>query len=340
LKITLIEPQPPSLHVFSDIKLPRLGLPLLGAVLARHGHDVKIFVEDLAPVNMNRVLESDLVGFSATTSTAPAAYKMADQVRRERKDIPIVFGGSHVTFLPEEALEHADYCVRGEGEHTIAELVASLESGSGPEDIIGLSYKKDGTVFHNPDRPMEKDLDSLPFPDLTLIEGSEKLRITPIATSRGCPYNCRFCSVIQMFGRKYRIRDIDNVIEEINEKQPRKIFFYDDNFTADRHRTMKMLHGFVDKCPKFLWSAQVRAEVARDDELLKLMYKSGCRIVYIGFESISQETLAAYNKKLDVDEIVSSIKTIHKHGIRIHGMFVIGADEDTEKQQREQSTLP
>ena len=331
MKITLIEPQPPSLHVFSDIKLPRLGLPLLGAVLARLGHDVRIFVEDFAPVNMKRVLESDLVGFSTTTSTVPAAYEMADQIRRERKDIPIVFGGSHVTFLPEEALEHSDYCVRGEGEHTVAELVGSLESGSGPEGIQGLSYKKDGTVFHNPDRPLEKDLDSLPFPDFTLVEGHEKMRITPIATSRGCPYNCRFCSVIQMFGRKYRIRDVDNVIDEINEKQPKRIFFYDDNFTADRHRTIKMLQGFIDKCPKFLWSAQVRAEVARDEEVLKLMYKSGCRIVYIGFESINQETLAAYNKKLDVSEIVSSIKTIHKHGIRIHGMFVIGADEDNEE---------
>lgn len=331
MKITLIEPQPPSLHVFSSIKLPRLGLPLLGAMLARLGHDVKIYVEDLAPVKMSRLFESDLIGFSATTSTVPTAYQMADQVRRERKDIPIVFGGSHVTFLSEEALEHSDYCVRGEGEHTITELVAALESGSGLENILGLSYKKDGVIFYNPDRPLEKDLDSLPFPDFNLVEGHKKMRITPIATSRGCPYDCRFCSVIQMFGRKYRTRDIDNVIDEIKEKRPKRIFFYDDNFTADRHRTMKMLQAFIDKCPKFLWSAQVRAEVARDEELLKLMYKSGCRIVYIGFESINQETLAAYNKKLDVEEITSSIKTIHKYGIRIHGMFVIGADEDSEK---------
>lgn len=334
MKITLVEPKSPGLHVFSSIKLPRLGLPLIGTMLARLGHDVKVFVEDLAPINLKRLLDSDIIGLSATTSTAPAAYRLADEIRQQNRRIPLVIGGPHVTFLPDEALEHVDYCVRGEGEHTMIELVASLENGGDVENIQGLSYKREGRVYHNPERPLNKDLDALPFPDLSLIEGYGRMRITPIATSRGCPYNCRFCSVIQMFGQKYRVRSVQNVLDEIIEKKPKQIFFYDDNFTADRNRTKKLLQGIIDHCPKTIWTAQVRPEVAKDEELLQLMFDSGCRLVYIGFESINKKTLKAYNKKLDAEEIPSCIETIHRHGIKIHGMFVIGADEDTEQTAR------
>lgn len=328
MKITLIEPKPPGLHVFSNVKLPRLGLPLIGTILAKLGHDVKIYIQEIAPVNQERLANSDIVGISTTTSTAPAAYNLADQVHRRKPGTPVIIGGPHVTFLPDEALEHGDYCVRGEGEHTITELITSLENGTGMDNIPGLSYKKDGKIYHNPARPLNQDLDSLPFPDLSLIEGHQKMRITPIATSRGCPYACRFCSVIQMFGQKYRTRDIESVLDEISEKKPKQIFFYDDNFTMDRNRTKKLMEGIIKRGIKTIWTAQVRAEVARDPELLKLMHESGCRLVYIGFESINEDTLAAYNKKLNVQEISESIHTIHRQGIKIHGMFVIGADED------------
>lgn len=175
---------------------------------------------------------------------------------------------------------------------------------------------------------MNNNLDALPFIDFSLIEGNQRMRITPIATSRGCPFSCRFCSVIQMFGRKYRIRDTNLVLEEIEQRKPKQIFFYDDNFAMDKNRTKKLLQGLIDRSLKTIWTAQVRAEVARDPELLELMYQSGCRLVYIGFESINRETLLEYNKKLDVEEIADSIQIIHRHGIKIHGMFVIGADED------------
>lgn len=139
MKITLIEPAAPGFHVFSGIKLPRLGLPLIGTILSKLGHDVKVYVQELAPINQKRLANSDLVGISSTTSTAPAAYKLADQIRQQKKNVQVVIGGPHVTFLPDEALEHADFCVRGEGEDTITDLITCLENGTGIDHINGLS---------------------------------------------------------------------------------------------------------------------------------------------------------------------------------------------------------
>jgi len=147
MKITLIEPGSPDWHVFSDFPLPRLGLPIISSILKKEGHSVNIFCENLATIDYKIAYSSDLVGISTTTSTAPRAYKMA----REFKEmgIPVVIGGPHATFRPEEALTHSHYCVRGEGEETIKELVSFLSNGGDIRKVKGLSYIIEGKFRHN-----------------------------------------------------------------------------------------------------------------------------------------------------------------------------------------------
>ena len=325
-KVTLIEPQPPGYHVYSRFALPRLGLPLLGAILRQKGIEASVQCQDITPIDWQDVLSSDLVGVSTTTSTAPEAYRIARRAREAGKTV--VLGGSHVSFLPDEALEHADFCVRGEGEYTMAELVEAIDSGSGYSEIGGLSYRIGGEIRHNPDRPFVTDLDSLPFPDLALIKGREKIKVTPVATSRGCPFDCSFCSVTKMFGRGYRERSVENVIEELELLEPRKVFFYDDNFTANRERSKRLLEAMLSRGITPNWSAQTRVDVVRDKELLRLMKRSNCSLLYIGLESVNPATLKEYNKHQSVEEIAEAVRLLHEQGIMTHGMFVFGAEND------------
>ena len=332
-KVTLIEPQPPGYHVYSKFPMPRLGLPILGAILKRRGIDVSIYCQDFHPIDYADVLSSDLVGISTTTSTAPEAYRIARQVKDA--GIPVVLGGSHVTFVPDEGLRCADFCIRGEGECTFPELIDAIECGSGFGSIKGLSYTFNGEINHNPDRGLVTDLDALPFPDLSLIRGREKIGISPIITSRGCPYDCSFCSVTEMFGRACRYRDPENVVEEMNGLDQKMVFFYDDNFVSNPRRTRSLLELMLSRGIDKYWSAQVRADVVRDRELIKLFQKSNCWVLYIGFESASPATLAEYHKQQSVEEMVEAVRILHEHGILVHGMFVVGADSDTTRSIRQ-----
>ncbi len=329
MKVRLIEPEPPGMHVWAKVLLPRLGLPIIGAALKAAGHDVLIYNPQMAPIDWDDVNSADLVGLSTTTSTAPVAYAMADDLRA--RGIPVVIGGSHVTFMAEEALEHVDYVARGEGgEQLTLELIEALNGRRELSTIAGLSYTDaDGVIQHNELRPPCADLDTLPFPDLDLLVGKENLHTTPIMTSWGCPFDCTFCSVTAMFGKKYRFRSAENVIAEIKAKQPKVIFFYDDNMAASRKRLKQLLTMMIEQDLVIPWSTQVRTDVVRDPELLDLMRRSGCNIVYLGLESVNQDTLDKFEKAQTVEEIEHAIKVLHEYGIKTHGMFVLGADTDT-----------
>ncbi|OFX16120.1 MAG: hypothetical protein A2Z18_05410 [Armatimonadetes bacterium RBG_16_58_9] len=131
-----------------------------------------------------------------------------------------------------------------------------------------------------------------------------------------------------MFGRRYRQRSVESVVDEIERLDPKKLFFYDDNFTANRERTKRMLDTMLSRGVVPKWTAQTRADVVRDKELLALMKRSNCYMVYVGFESVNPATLKEYNKRQTVEEIVESVRILHEHGIMTHGMFIFGADND------------
>ena len=335
MKIRLIEPISPSRHLWSKSYFVRLGLPMIGAALVEAGHDVRIFNPQLAPIDWADVYSSDLVGISSTTSTIPEAYRICDDLRR--RGIPVVIGGSHVTFMADEALEHADYVARGEaGEIIMAELAEALSGSRELVSITGISYRgADGQAVHAPLHERCADLDLLPFPDLTLVDGWERISNTPIMTSWGCPFDCTFCSVTAMFGKKYRFRSAESVVEEIKQKNPERIFFYDDNMAANRKRLKRLLQLMIDEGITVPWGAQVRTDVVRDPELMELMRASKCDFVALGLESVNQATLDGFEKSQTVGDIEHAIKVLHDYGIRAHGMFVLGADHDTPDAMRE-----
>lgn len=334
-KIVFIEPSPPDFHIFSKMPLPRLGTVLLATILKEQGYRVKSYVECLGEIDLVDVLSADCVGISTITPTAPRSYEIARLLTERGKTV--FMGGPHVTFMPDEALEYCDYVLRGEAEGSIVDFIKALAEGRGFDKIPGLSYRVDGQVVHNKAPSLQTDLDSLPIPDFSVISGIEskgrtRLDITPIMTSRGCPFDCSFCSVTSMFGRSFRCNSVKRVIEEINTHRDhggKWLFFYDDIFNANIRRTKELMNAMIQNGHNTAWSAQVRVEVAQDLELVDLMRRAKAHTVYIGFESVNPATLKAYNKKQSIEDIERCIKVLHKNRIRIHGMFVLGSDEDT-----------
>jgi radical SAM superfamily enzyme YgiQ (UPF0313 family) len=331
-KIVFIEPKAPNIHVFSYFPVPRLGVLILGTMMRQRGWEVEVYVEDLRRIDYAQVAQADLVGISTITSTAPRAYAIADRV--QGLGVPVLMGGPHVTFKPEEALEHADFVIRGEGERALMELIDAWESRSGFDGVPNLSRRKDGRVVHAPILPPEPNLDALPFPDLSLLKPEpHRRRFTPpipIQTSRGCPFDCSFCSVTGMFGKRYRHRSTDNILRELRRySSPRNhVFFYDDNFAADRTRTKELLRAMIREKFRFQWTTQVRADVARDLELVRLLKRAGCHTLYIGFESVNPRSLDAMKKRQTVEDLARAARVLRRHRIGIHGMFVLGFDDD------------
>ncbi len=338
MRIRFLEPRPPGAHVYDNALLPRLGLPLMARMLAEAGHDVYCYVEALAPVDVEDCLGADLVGISSTTSTQPYAYAIADELRSA--GVPVVFGGPHVSFLADEALEHADFVVRGEGERTIMELVDAVEREQPLDGIAGLSWRDtSGRVLHNAARPncTQAEFEALPAPDLSLIKGHERMGIKPIMTQWGCTFDCEFCSVTAMFSRRVRHRRTDQILNELQGLNAETVFFHDDCFVVNKTRTRDLLRTMIDTDTTPEWMAQVRAAETvfaskskrePDFELLELMQASNCFMVMVGFESVSDESLGQMNKKQHVADIVESVDLFHRHGIKVHGMFIAGADTD------------
>ncbi len=332
-KLFMVEPRAAGNHIYSYVHLPRLGLPILGTLASRRGIEVQIVIEEMAPVIFEQLIEADLLCLSTITATAPRAYRLADRARLA--GIPVVIGGPHVTFLPDEGLEHADWVLRGEAEHSFGQFLDMLEQRAGPEEVLGLSYRRDGKIVHNPQATGPVDMDEVPIPDFSLLGWGEKRRfdrgVIPVQTSRGCPHRCRFCSVTPMFGRRMRFASHEHVAEELEQRrgQGNEVFFYDDNFCGAPERTKALLDHLMTR-NVFLppWLAQVSVQAAKDKELLGLMQRSGCRTVFVGLESINPDSLALYDKRQTLDDIRLAIQRFHQHGIWVHGMFVTGSDAD------------
>ncbi len=332
--------------LYSLVHLPSRAVDLLAAILRKEGFgSVKTFnplYNDhggrFHAADLEELASMDVVGLSAITRTQPPSYELARRLKELNPRIRIVFGGPHVTALPEEGLEYGDVVVRREGDATLPELLERIEED--PENpcfdgVAGISYRDgSGEAVHNPDRPFltNEQLTALPFPDFP--DGVRKgIDNSVIVTSRGCPYQCDFCSVVSHFGSGYRFIEVDRTVELIEHvlAQTRKpIFFGDDNFNARPSRTKAVLEKILRKGIEMpTWGAQVRVEAAWDRELLSLMKRAGCATVYVGFESINPASLLLFNKRSSREKNEEAIRRFHEAGISIHGMFVLGSDADT-----------
>ncbi len=328
MRVVFIEPKPPfNLYYFLG-QLPLLGNLYMGTILKEAGHEVHVLKENLHAAYYDRrdrldplVQQADVVGITATTHTVKRAYRIADAIKRRQPYTRVIMGGSHASALPEEALEHADQVVAGEGDPVIRDIVEGR--------------KTDRVVTGMP-----PDLDTLPALDLSLLaggprgNGSKRLSIAPIMASRGCPYDCVFCSVTRMFGRRYRVRAPELVLEEVRRRYRegfRQAFFYDDNFAANRRKTKQFLRMLIDEDLDFRWSSQFSMQAADDPELLELLRRAKCHTLFIGLESVNPQTLRDYRKHQTVKSIAEGMKQIRAAGLKVHGMFVLGGDTDTEE---------
>jgi len=288
--------------------MPLLGPIYLGTILKKRGHEVEIYKEDILTPDYAKI-DADCIGISILTSTAQRGYKIARKFPKEK----VIIGGIHASLLPQEAAQFARQVIIGEAENSIIDVV---EGRITDRLVYGQAVE---------------DLDSLPYPDFSLIKGFRyPSTIIPVSTSRGCPFDCSFCSVTKIFGRRYRFRNAESVMEELGSRKTNAVFFCDDNFAAHPKRTYALLN-FMLKNKIQNWSCQVRCDIAKDNSLLDLMARAGCRVVCVGFESVNSLSLKAYEKKQTIDEIITAIRSFHKRKIKIHGMFVLGSDNDNRK---------
>lgn len=328
LKIALVEAISESTHVYSRTRLPRVGIATLGAVIKQKGYACDLWYTQMRPEERKSLESYDVVGIGSLSSTIGEAYRLADELKK--KNITVVMGGPHVSFMPEEALAHCDYVVTGEGEQVFADLIDTLSKKETPAPQSGLSFKNADGSFNHGGMAVVVDYESLPSPDFTLARQDGTFEIPPIVvTSRGCPHNCSFCSVTPIFGRKYRFKSNEQVIAELRPVQHRSVCFGDDNFCANPVRTKSLLREMIaKKAVPLRWSGQMCVNAASDPELLSLMQETRCRIVYVGVESVNPETLKKYGKAHQVDAVAKCVEQLHKHDIGIHGMFVVDSNDN------------
>lgn len=322
--VCLFEPGPSFPTPFLQYRVPRLGLILLGTILRRAGYRVEVFLSDDYPAFAGAVKHADVVGVSAITATAHEAYRACDMARAA--GAVTILGGPHPTFLPAEAAQHADVVVRGEAESVILSVIRAIDGDPDAAEALPSSTPTPIAVVGSHERC---DLDRVPTPDFSLVHGGD-IEAYPVQTSRGCDKHCTFCSVRKMFGNGIRERSIRRIRDDIAPLRGKPLFICDDNFGANCTRDRGVLEMLVrsDLVPA-RWSTQVCTDVAGHPELLSLMRETNAHFLCVGFESSSASQLAAYRKEQDLDRMWRSADVLHSWGFKIHGMFILGGDEET-----------
>ena len=259
---------------------------------------------------------TDLVAINVETYTANRAYQIAARYRS--RGVAVIMGGYHPTLVPQEAAVHADAVVCGEGELVWGQLLKDFQAGQ---------LKK---IY---EAQVRTDLGGL-FADRSLFKGKNYFNLTLIETGRGCRFSCEFCSINAFYKRTYNTRPIADVVKEITDTGAKNIFFVDDNIGNDRVRAKELFSALIPL--KIHWVSQVSMHIYKDDELLDLMKRSGCRGVLIGFETLQPQNLQAMGKCVNnvaggYDEVV---KRFHSHQLAIYATFVFGY-HDTDATFRE-----
>jgi radical SAM superfamily enzyme YgiQ (UPF0313 family) len=299
---------------------PPLNL-LTIAALTPEDIEIKIIDEHYETIDFEQ--KFDLVGLTAMTQQACRAYEIADEFKK--RNITVVMGGIHASFLPDEALKHVNTVFIGEAEELWNSYLSDLKTGS--EKPV---YKNEKTY----------DLRESPVPRYDLInyqafkDINKYFNLIPVQATRGCPHNCNFCAVSKLYGKKIRKKNIDQVIKEIDFLRKKNndslILFADDNLFVDKHYIKDLLRELIPLKIKYFAQSDVR--VAEDNELLELAYLSGCQIIFIGFESPNMSSLGEINEnkwKLNHAKKYSEyIRKIQENGIVVFGAFAIGFDND------------
>ncbi len=311
--IHLINPKTDSLttrpvYLNRALYSPLAGLLAVAACIPRDRYEVVLTDENIEPIDFD--LKADLVGISAMTAYVNRGYEIADRFRAQ--GTPVVMGGVHPSFMPQEALRHADAVVIGEVELVIDRLLDDLEDGA-----MRGTYRADRL------HPMV----GLAMPRYDLLKPHRYVNRTFVQTSRGCHQGCTFCAEPLMNGLKFRYRPVDEVIREMENCGSRVVSINDADFfgTPDRPKdVMRALKG-----RGIQWQAGVTSKLAQDDAMLELAAQSGCTMMSIGFESISRSTLTSVHKHVNRPETFAAlVEKLHSYGIMVFGLFMFGFDGD------------
>lgn len=344
MKALLVSPKGSNFYAKTGSQIPPLGLAYIAAILRTNGHPVKLLDLGLDSKSLTPVVLdwADIVGISADTPRYPEALSIA-KIAKEAGKI-VVMGGYHVTFLDREALDTglADFVVRGEGEEIFLNLLNALENNGDLEDVAGISFLEKGIYRRNVDAIPPANLDKMPFPARDLIDLKKYngrmygLPFTSLITSRGCPYNCYFCSSSKFGGLKWRARSAQSIVDEIeflSQRYKYKAFaFMDDNFTLSPKRVFE----FADELERrglnnIRWWCFSRVDILVNNEnMIKRMAETGAYMVFLGLESNNEAVLESYNKHIGNDQQQQAIDLLRKYGIKIHGSYIIGDINETE----------
>lgn len=338
---------PPSRLLYKPTKIreaatysPVLSLATISAPAISKGYNVKIIDANIIDNLREKIRETlkellpKYVGITFTTPLYKEMLEIVNWIKNFDSNIIVIAGGAHVSSLPQEALEAApiDIAVRGEGDFALLEILENEEK----KNIKGISYKKEGRIFHNPLREYIKDLDSLPFPawqlyDIKSYKTTDILaRESPsgwLETSRGCPYQCPYCNK-SVFGNFFRAKSPNRVVEEIKYMLGmgfREIHISDDGFSTDLERAKEICNIIIKKKLKFPWATVTGIRIDRvDRELLRLMKEAGCYRVYYGIESGDQRILDYIHKGITLAQIKNAVQQSREVGLETVGYFMMG----------------
>jgi len=344
--VTLVNPPYPSGSHESMRTIP-LGLGYLAAVLENNGYSVDVIdCQVLKPTRKQlesklSQLQPDIVGVTSATLTYGPALEIVKTTKEVCPNCLTVLGGPHVTVMDEHALNEqpaADVIVRGEGEQTMLEL-ANLKSKANLKnlsEVAGVTFRKNGQIIRTPDRPFIQDIDSLPRPayrhfQLSNYKISGKTYL-PVITSRGCPFQCTFCLVSRMCGKRFRARSPKKVVDELewlrDTYEADAFSFYDDTFTFDKKRAREICHEMKNRNVDLPWDCRTRVDqVTR--ELLAEMRDANCQLVHFGIESGSQKMLDTMKKGTTVEQNEKAIRWAKEVGLSFAISVVIGYPGET-----------
>jgi len=287
----------------------------------------------------DKIERYDLIGITCMSFTFRIVLNICKIAKKKGKST--ILGGFHPTLDPHiiDKFKCIDMIIRGEGELTFKELL----EGKPKKDILGLSYRENGKVYHNPKRPFIKNLDDLPFPKNNLIDSKPYNYLWIPAwvceSSRGCPFNCEFCCVHEFYERTYRTKSPERVIEELIRvpSSTKLIFFVDDNFTLNKKRVMRICK-LIQKTHlnrHLLFVCQSRVDdIADNPDMVEEMHKSGFICFFLGFESFKQTALDHMEKEYTLDKVKTCVDVCHENGIMVFGSFIIGNIGETKEDTR------